>query len=137
MCQYCFNGEIKSFHDKKSWLSFDIELTTKLSHRKMELIRFVHDGIRDEDDGEYIYACKNCHDFWKFKEPDLTFKGYFLKLSLFDKVMAQLTRSQKIVLGIGIVILIIFLDITAKQFAPTEKIFSSRENTSSSSIPKR
>lgn len=81
MCENCFMSEIKSFPDETSWTSFDLKLTTKLGQEKMKNTTFEHDEQRDKDDGQYIYECLTCEEKWKMKDPDNTFRGYFLKVS--------------------------------------------------------
>ena len=80
MCKDRFEKEIESFQSEKEWLKFDLELTKKLSSKKINYIEFKGDGIRDKDDGYYIYECFLCHQFWKLKEPDYSFRGYFKML---------------------------------------------------------
>jgi len=106
MCTNCFMAERKSFPDDQTWTSFDLELTKKLGQGKMKNIKFVHDGQRDKDDGQHIYECLTCGEKWKMKDPDNAFRGYFLKLSTFDRVTTKLTIGQKIGLGfIGLIII--------------------------------
>lgn len=106
MCDNCFTTEIQSFPDAKSWTTFDLELTKKLGQGKIKDVKFVHDGQRDKDDGQYIYECMTCGEKWKLKDPDNAFRGYFLKLSTVDKVVTRLTTGQKIGLGfLGLVII--------------------------------
>lgn len=81
MCNSCFTAEIKSFPDEKTWTSFDFDLTKKLGQGKMRNFKFINDGQRDKDDGEYIYECLTCREKWKLRDPDHAFRGYFLKLS--------------------------------------------------------
>jgi hypothetical protein len=105
MCDNCFRTEIKSFPDETTWISFDLELTKKLGEGKMQNIKFVNDGQRDKDDGQYIYECLSCGETWKMKDPDNAFRGYFLKLSTVDKMTTNLTLGQKIGLGfLGLII---------------------------------
>lgn len=80
MCENCFNKEIDSFSTEEGWLKFDLELTKKLGNQKMKHMKFNPDGARDKDDGEYIYECNFCHQKWKLKDPDHSFRGYFLKI---------------------------------------------------------
>lgn len=106
MCDNCFMTEIKSFPDEATWNSFDLELTKKLGQGKMKNIKFVNDGQRDKDDGQYIYECLTCGEKWKMKDPDNAFRGYFLKLSTVDKLTTSLTLGQKIGLGfLGLIII--------------------------------
>jgi hypothetical protein len=79
MCNFCFEIEIESFQSEKDWLEFDLLLTKKLGNGIMKNIKFVHDGKRDKDDGEYIYVCLKCGQKWKLRDPDYSFRGYFLK----------------------------------------------------------
>jgi len=79
MCNNCFETEYNSFPSEKEWLDFDLELTKKLGSNKMKNLDFKHDGKRDKDDGEYIYECLTCKQKWKLKDPDYSFRGYFLK----------------------------------------------------------
>ncbi|RKD85040.1 hypothetical protein [Mangrovibacterium diazotrophicum] len=79
MCKHCFDNEFPSFPSEDDWLKFDLELTKKLGSDKMKQIEFRPDGIRDKDDGEYIYQCNFCHEKWKLKDPDYSFRGYFMK----------------------------------------------------------
>ncbi len=46
----------------------------------MKNVEFKLDGKRDKDDGEYIYECLVCGEKWKLKEPDYSFRGYFLQI---------------------------------------------------------
>ena len=78
MCPDCFEKEFKSFPSEKEWQEFDLLLTKKLGSNKMIEIEFRADGKRDKDDGEYIYECLACREKWKLKEPDYSFRGYFL-----------------------------------------------------------
>ena len=106
MCDNCFRTEIKSFPDETSWTSFDLDLTKKLGQGKMKNIKFVHDGRRDKDDGQYIYECLTCGQKWKMKDPDNAFRGYFLKLSTLEKVTTNLNWGQKFWLGlVGLIIM--------------------------------
>jgi hypothetical protein len=106
MCDNCFLAEIKSFPDETTWTSFDLELTKKLGQGKMKNIKFVHDGQRDKDDGQYIYECLACGEKWKMKDPDNAFRGYFLKLSTLEKVTTNLNWGQIFWLGlIGLIII--------------------------------
>lgn len=106
MCDNCFKSEIQSFPDEKSWITFDLELTKKLGQGKMRDLKFVHDGQRDKDDGQYIYECMTCGEKWKLKDPDNACRGYFLKLSTVDKVATRLTAVQKVGLGfLGFIII--------------------------------
>jgi hypothetical protein len=105
MCDNCFNTEIKSFPDETTWTSFDLALTQKLGQGKMKAIKFVPDGKRDKDDGEYIYECLVCGERWKLKDPDNAFRGYFLKLSTLDNVKVKLTAKQKL---ISVMLVILF-----------------------------
>ena len=79
MCNECFNDEINSFPSEKDWLEFDLNLSKKLGNGKMKNIDFRRDNKRDKDDGEYIYVCQYCQQKWKLKDPDYSFRGYFLK----------------------------------------------------------
>jgi len=45
----------------------------------MKNLEFKHDGKRGKEDGEYIYECLTCKQKWKLKDPDYSFRGYFLK----------------------------------------------------------
>ena len=106
MCDNCFTTERKSFPDEKTWTSFDLKLTKKLGEGKMKNIKFVQDGQRDKDDGQYIYECLTCGEKWKLKDPDNAFRGYFLKLSTLDKVTTRLTTWQIIGLGfLGLIVI--------------------------------
>lgn len=106
MCDNCFTTERKSFPDAKTWTSFDLELTKKLGEGKMRNIKFVQDGQRDKDDGQYIYECLTCGEKWKLKDPDNAPEGYFLKLSTLDKVTTRLTTWQIIGLGfLGLIVI--------------------------------
>jgi hypothetical protein len=78
-CNNCFEREYKSFQSEKEWLAFDIELTKKLGSNKIKNIEFSQDGVRNKDKGEYIYECLACMQKWKLKDPDYSFRGYFLK----------------------------------------------------------
>jgi len=78
-CNNCFEREYKSFQSEKEWLAFDIELTKKLGSNKIKNIEFSQDGVRNKDKGEYIYECLACKQKWKLKDPDYSFRGYFLK----------------------------------------------------------
>jgi hypothetical protein len=80
MCNFCFEIEYNFFPSEKEWLKFDLDLTKKIGDNKMKEIEFNHDGVRDKDDGEYIYKCLTCNQKWKLKEPDNFFRGYFLKI---------------------------------------------------------
>lgn len=80
MCENCFHNEIQSFPTEEGWLKFDLELTTKLGSQKIKYIKFTPDGIIDKNDGEYIYECNSCHQKWKLKDPEYSFRGYFLKI---------------------------------------------------------
>lgn len=79
MCSDCFEQEIPSFPTENSWLEFDLELTKKLGSSKMQKTDFKPDGKRDKDDGEYIYKCNSCGQVWRLKDPDYSFRGYFLR----------------------------------------------------------
>jgi len=79
MCTDCFSKEVVAFSTEEDWLKFDLELTKKLGANKMKNTSFEPDGKRDKDDGEYIYQCNSCKQNWKLKEPDYSFRGYFLK----------------------------------------------------------
>jgi hypothetical protein len=79
MCPNCFEEEISSFSSEREWQSFDLLLTKKLGGNKMKKVEFRPDGERDKDDGEYIYKCLTCGERWRLKEPDYSFRGYFLK----------------------------------------------------------
>lgn len=106
MCENCFITERRSFPDEKAWTSFDLELTKKLGEGKMKNVKFVHDGERDKDDGQYIYECVTCGEKWKMKDPDNVFRGYFLSLSTADKIATTLTTGQKVGLGVlGLIII--------------------------------
>ena len=106
MCDNCFTAEIKFFPDETSWTSFDLELTKKLGQGKMKNTKFVHDGQRDKDNGQYIYECLACGEKWKMKDPDNAFRGYFLKLSTLERVTTKLNWGQKFWLGlIGLIII--------------------------------
>ena len=107
MCDDCFKTEIKSFPDETTWNSFDLDLTKKLGEGKMKNIEFINDGQRDKDDGVYIYECLTCGEKWKMKDPSNAFRGYFLKLSMVDKVTKQLSVWQIVFIGI-IVIKVIY-----------------------------
>jgi len=78
MCEECFEYEIKSFPTEKGWLEFDFNLSKKLGIRKMKHIEI-------KPDGEYIYECNNCNQLWKLKDPDYSFRGYFLKTKTANK----------------------------------------------------
>lgn len=80
MCNDCFDKEYKSFPSEKEWLDFDMELCKKLGSNKMMNLEFKHDKKRNKDDGEYLYQCLSCKQIWKLKDPDYSFRGYFLKL---------------------------------------------------------
>jgi hypothetical protein len=80
MCNNCFTTEINLFPSEKTWISFDLELTKKLSQGKMKFVK----SIQDEHiimGGYTIYECLSCGEKWKVNEPDNAFRGYFLKLS--------------------------------------------------------
>ncbi len=79
MCPNCFEKEFKNFPSEKEWQEFDLLLTKKLGSNRMKQVEFQPDGKRDKDDGEYIYECLVCGEKWKLKEPDYSFRGYFLK----------------------------------------------------------
>lgn len=79
MCDMCFSTEIKSFPTEEGWLKFDLELTIKLGKNHMKYSEFTPDGIRDKDDGSYIYECNYCGQKWRLKEPDYSIRGYFFK----------------------------------------------------------
>jgi hypothetical protein len=79
MCEKCFKNEYKSFPSEEEWLAFDLELTKKLGQGKVVHVEFIADGVRDKDDGEYIYKCQSCHQKWKLKDPDHAWRGYFLR----------------------------------------------------------
>lgn len=79
MCDNCFTIEYNSFLSEKEWLEFDLELTKKLGSNNLKNFEFNRDGKRDKDDGEYIYECMSCKQKWKLKDPDYSFRGYFLK----------------------------------------------------------
>lgn len=79
MCSNCFETEYNSFPSEKEWLEFDLQLTRKLGSNKMKNLEFKRDGKRDKDDGKYIYECLTCKQKWKLKDPDYSFRGYFLK----------------------------------------------------------
>ncbi len=80
MCNNCFIKEYSSFPTEKDWLDFDLELTKKLGNGEMRYTEFKADGKRDKDDGEYFYECLTCGQIWKMKDPDYSFRGYFLKV---------------------------------------------------------
>lgn len=80
MCEHCFKNEFETFTTEEDWLKFDLELTKKLGSHKMKYTEFKPDRIRDKDDGEYIYKCNYCYQKWKLKDPDYSFKGYFLHM---------------------------------------------------------
>jgi hypothetical protein len=52
-------------------------LTQKLAENKLKNIEFSNDGLRDKDDGKYIYKCTSCEEIWKLKEPNENFGGGF------------------------------------------------------------
>lgn len=79
MCKDCFNNEIKSFPSENEWPEFDLSLTKKLVSGKMKNIDFINDGKREKNDGEHVYVCQSCSQKWKLKDPDYSFRGYFLK----------------------------------------------------------
>jgi hypothetical protein len=79
MCNNCFEREFNSFLSEKEWLDFDLKLTKKLVSNKMKNLEFKREGTRDKDDEEYIYECLTCKQKWKLKDPDYSFRGYFLK----------------------------------------------------------
>ncbi len=80
MCDECFIIEFSFFPSEKEWLQFDVELTKKLGDNRMKYIEFKGDGKRDKDDGEYLYECLICGQKWKLKDPDYSFRGYFLRV---------------------------------------------------------
>lgn len=80
MCEDCYDIEHKSFPNEKIWLDFDLELTKKLGKSKMKYVKFNRNGARDKDDGKYVYKCNSYKQRWKLKEPDYSFRGYFLKV---------------------------------------------------------
>ncbi|GGG90087.1 hypothetical protein GCM10007415_25590 [Parapedobacter pyrenivorans] len=79
MCEDCFLSEHRSFLSCNEWLNFDLELTKKLGTGSMSFVKFRHDGIRDKDDGDYVYKCASCQQSWRLKEPDHALRGYFKK----------------------------------------------------------
>ena len=79
MCNDCFIEEIKSFPTWQEFENFDVALTKKIVNDKtIQLKRFVNSGWKDI--GYYEYECHKCGQFWKLAEPDLAFRGYFLKM---------------------------------------------------------
>ena len=109
MCDNCFTSERNSFPDEDAWTSFDLELTKKLGQGMMKNIKFVPEGQRDI----YIYQCLMCGEKWKMKHPDNAFRGYFLKLSMIEKVTTRLSAWQIVFIGI-IVIKVIYGWLTNK-----------------------
>jgi len=85
MCEDCFLSEYKSFPSYNGWLNFDLELTKKLGSGKMSFVEFSPDGIREKDDGDYIYKCASCQQHWQLKEPDNALRGYFKRASYVNK----------------------------------------------------
>ena len=79
MCSDCFEKEYTAFPTENEWLEFDLELTKKLGSNKMQNTDFRPDVKRDKDDGIYIYKCNSCGQKWKLKDPDYSFRGYFLR----------------------------------------------------------
>jgi hypothetical protein len=80
MCNDCFTSEINFFSDERTWLTFDFELTKKLSQLRMKFVMSVHDKHIPMG-GHTIYECLTCGEKWKLNDPDNAFRGYFLKLS--------------------------------------------------------
>ena len=73
MCEDCFAREYSSFKSESVWLEFDLELGIKLGTGKMKY-------LSNTDEGEYFYQCEHCNQKWRLKDPDLSFRGYFIKV---------------------------------------------------------
>ena len=80
MCEKCFQKEIVSFSSEKEWIDFDWELTKKLGSNKMKSFEFIVDRNVENHLIDYIYECCFCHQKWKLQDPDLSIRGYFLKI---------------------------------------------------------
>lgn len=78
MCNNCFEHEINSFPTNEEWLKFDLDLSKKLGKGILKYRDFRADRKRDKDDGEFIYECTFCKQNWKLREPDYSFRGYFI-----------------------------------------------------------
>lgn len=73
MCENCFTIEYSSFKSESVWLEFDLKLVKKLGKGQMKY-------LRKTSEGEYFYQCEHCNQSWRLKDPDLAFRGYFLKV---------------------------------------------------------
>jgi hypothetical protein len=73
MCEDCFNREYLSFKSEDIWLEFDLQLVEKLGRGEMKY-------LSNTDEGEYFYKCQNCNQKWRLKDPDYSFRGYFLRV---------------------------------------------------------
>jgi hypothetical protein len=115
MCENCFTTEIKSFANREAWTSFDLELTRKTEREEIKHDKFIWDGQRDKDDGEDIYQCVTCREKWRLRnfygyavgKND----GYFLKLSMMERMVIQLSERQKVVLGLLVIPSLIIINI--------------------------
>lgn len=108
MCQKCFNTEYSSFPSEQDWLDFDLELSEKIiSANGLKQIRFISDGKRDKDDGEYVYQCQSCQTIWKLKDPDYAIRGYFLKVESNNPLLNTSRSGEETFWRIGILTFII------------------------------
>ena len=112
MCDNCFKEEIKSFPDQVTWDTFDLELTKRLGQGKIKEVQFVRDMFRDKDDGYYIYQCLTCRQGWKMKDPDNTFRGYFLKISILDKIDSFWNKTPAVLRLVVTILILTILSAT-------------------------
>lgn len=80
MCASCFLQDYDGFDSELIWVEFDLQLTKKLGREQMRFCEFKPDGVRDKDDGQYVYECVDCKQKWELKDPDHAMRGYFRKV---------------------------------------------------------
>lgn len=80
MCDFCFNYDINTFEDNKSFENFDLQLDQKRNLKPNQNGLIVVD-FNGSYSGCYfqVLKCNHCGGFWWFSTPDNAWRGFFMR----------------------------------------------------------
>ena len=103
MCIHCFQTSIYKFDSEKEFKEFEVVLYSKKS------IQLIQNQQQYLDQFHSVYRCNYCSTDWWFSEPDMAWRGFFIKEIEAKQHIKNLKKSNPIKQIGCIAVLIIFV----------------------------
>lgn len=108
MCTHCFETSIYKFDSEKDFKEFEAILYSK------ENIKLIQNQQQYLDHFYSVYHCNYCSANWWFSEPDMAWRGYFIREPEAKQHVQNLKKPNSFNRNGCILVLIIFIIIVVR-----------------------